>query len=77
MLTSGEDRNFYKKKKSDTIWWLKEAGGEHAFSFDKEIVFNLMTDYPEKLTSEQKEIFDKENPYWAKRIGAKKCDYGV
>ena len=77
MLTSGDDKRFYKKRKSDTIWWLKETEGEHAFSFDKEKIFNLMTDYPEKLTPEQKEIFDKENPYWAKRIGAKKCDYGV
>ena len=33
-------------------------------SVDRKTVFNLMTDYPEKLTPEQKEIFDKENPYW-------------
>ena len=65
MLTSGDDRYFYRKKRSDTIWWLKENGGEHRFSFDKETVFNLMTDYPDKLTPEQKEVFDKENPYWA------------
>ena len=68
MLTSGDDRNFYKKKRSDTVWWLKETGGEHKFSFDKETVFNLLTDYPDKLTPEQKEIFDKENPYWVKRF---------
>lgn len=68
MLTSGGDRYFYKKKRSDTIWWLKESGDEHKFSFDKENVFNLMTDYPDKLTTGQKEIFDKENPYWVKRL---------
>ena len=68
MLTSGDDRNFYKKNRSDTVWWLKETGGEHKFSFDKETVFDLMTDYPDKLTPEQKEIFDKENPYWVKRF---------
>ncbi|MCR5095045.1 MAG: hypothetical protein K6B72_13840 [Lachnospiraceae bacterium] len=68
MLTSGDDRYFYRKKRSDTIWWLKENGGKHRFSFDKEKVFDLMTDYPDKLTPEQKEIFDKENPYWAKRF---------
>ena len=68
MLTSGGDRYFYKKKRGDTIWWLKESGDEHKFSFDKENVFNLMTDYPDKLTTGQKEIFDKENPYWVKRL---------
>ena len=43
---------------------VKDDNGELKFSFDRETVFNLMTDYPEKLTPEQKEIFDKENPYW-------------
>ena len=71
MLTSGSDRYFYKKKRSDIVWWLKESAGDHKFSFDKENVFDLMNDYPDKLTSEQKEIFDKENPYWAKRLQKK------
>ena len=68
LLTAGEDRDFYKKKKSDTIWWKKEVKGEHKFSFDKEVVFDLMSDYPDKLTVEQKEIFDRENPIWAKKL---------
>ena len=71
MLTSGSDRYFYKKKRSDIVWWLKESKGDHKFSFDKETVFDLMNDYPDKLTSEQKEIFDKENPYWTKRLQKK------
>ena len=54
----------HKKKNTDIIWWVKDDNGEQKFSFDRETVFNLMTDYPEKLTPEQKEIFDKENPYW-------------
>lgn len=68
---------FYKKNPSDCVWWtchLDEVAfkrgeyspylGEHLFSFDKKVVFNLFADYPYKLTPEQKEIFDKENPYW-------------
>ncbi len=66
MLTNGSDRDFYKKKRTDIVWWVKETHGEHRFSFDKETIFDLMTDYPHKLTSEQKEIFDHENPYWVK-----------
>ena len=68
LLTAGSDRYFYKKKKSDTVWWLKESGDGHKFSFDKEVVFNLMKDYPDKLTAEQKEIFDRENPFWARKL---------
>ena len=34
------------------------------FSFDREEEFNMFSDYPYKLTSEQKQIFDEENPYW-------------
>ena len=66
LFTNGSDREFYKKKRTDIIWWVKEQGGEHLFSFDKINVFDLMTDYPKKLTPQQKEIFDKENPYWVK-----------
>lgn len=59
--------NFYKKKETDLIWWVDNSGtvGEWLFSFDKRIIFNMFADYPYKLSAEQKEIFDKENPYWA------------
>ena len=70
LVTNGSDRYFYKKKSDNIVWWLKETEGanrgNHRFSFDKETVFDLMRDYPDKLTPQQKEIFDKENPYWAK-----------
>lgn len=57
---------FYKNKKSDSIWWIDnpDTVGEWLFSFDKKTIFNMFADYPQKLTLEQKEIFDKENPYW-------------
>lgn len=51
----------------DIIWWIEDNDkiGEHLFTFDKKKVFNLFRDYPQQLTKEEKEIFDKENPYWA------------
>ena len=65
--TSKTQFEFYKKKDEDKVWWVEKSDtiGEHLFSFDKKTVFNLFRDYPYKLTSEEKEIFDKENPYWA------------
>ena len=58
---------FYKENKDDLIYWVDDPRiiGEHFFSFDKKKVFNLFSDYPWKLTKEQKNIFDRENPYWA------------
>lgn len=62
----GQSSKFYKNSPNDVIWWIDnpETKGEWLFSFDKKRVFNMFADYPEKLTKEEKEIFDKENPYW-------------
>lgn len=59
--------NFYKENETDRIWWVDdpETKGVWLFSFDRQTVFNMFEDYPYKLTPEQKEIFDRENPYWA------------
>ena len=59
--------DFYKNEPADRIWWVDniEETGVFEFSFDKKTVFNLFQDYPWKLTTEQKRIFDKENPFWA------------
>ena len=59
---------WYKNHPGDSIWWLDNLGriGEWVFSFDKKETFNMFADYPHKLTSEQKKIFDEENPEWAK-----------
>ena len=56
----------YKQKEEDTIYWVDnvETIGEHLFTFDKKKIYNLFADYPQNLTQEEKEIFDKENPFW-------------
>lgn len=60
--------NWYKNEPTDKIWWLDnsdEKVGEWIFSFDKKTTYNMFADYPHKLAPDQKEIFDRENPYWA------------
>lgn len=58
---------FYKNNDDDRIWWVNDpdAIGEWLFSFDQKTIFNMFADYPSKLTKEQKQIFDEENPEWA------------
>lgn len=58
---------WYKEEDTDVIWWKDDPNtiGEFVFSFDKITEFNMFRDYPYKLTEEQRQIFDKENPKWA------------
>lgn len=58
---------FYKKNANDKIWWIDNPDniGENLISFDKKKIYNLFKDYPYNLSDEEKELFDKENPYWA------------
>lgn len=57
--------DFYKRKETDTIWWIKGGVGEWLFSFDRKKVYNMYRDYPHAMTPEEVAIFDKENPFWA------------
>ena len=58
--------DFYKNNDTDTIWWVDDTEhvGLFLFSFDKKRVFNLFRDYPDELSPEQLETFNRENPYW-------------
>ena len=59
--------DFYKENENDRIWWVDdtETTGEWLFSFDKEKIYNMFADFPDKLTKEEVQIFIKEQPYWA------------
>lgn len=61
------DIKWFKNEETDLIWWVdtSDQDGVWLFSFDKKTIFNMFSDYPFKLTPEQKEIFDKENPFWS------------
>lgn len=56
-----------KDSEGDKVWWLDDPDhiGIYIFSFDKEKKFYLFGDYPEKLTAEEKAIFDDDQPFWA------------
>ena len=56
------------KQNANEFRWIHnpEQKGEYLFTFDGDHIFNMFRDYPYRLSKEQKEIFDSENPYWAK-----------
>ena len=39
--------------------------GLFCLAFYKKKIFNFWEDYPQNLTKEEKELFDKEKPFWA------------
>ena len=62
-----ERGEWYKDEPWHQIWWLEVLNekGLWLFSFDQVRIFNMFEDYPDKLTAEETEIFDREQPYWA------------
>ncbi|MBO7495285.1 MAG: hypothetical protein J6T98_01925 [Salinivirgaceae bacterium] len=56
------------------MWWAKITNsiGTPAITFDKKKIYFVYSDYPYKLTKEEVEIFDRENPYWANFFRSRK-----
>lgn len=62
-----DETKLYKIFPDNKIYWVNtETKGDLIFTFDKKEFFNFYKDYPHKLTPEQKELFDKEEPLLAK-----------
>lgn len=59
--------DFYKDEPNNIVWEVEDLDsfGKLLFSFDKENIYNLWTDYPHEFSKKEREIFDKEYPYWA------------
>lgn len=57
----------FEREDGEQIWWVVNDGttGPLLFSFDRQKVYNYWTDYPDKLSPEELEIFDREQPLWA------------
>lgn len=55
----------YDNKRPVYFVFQPDTVGEMYFTFNGEKLFNLFKDYPYKLTSREKQIFDKEFPFWA------------
>lgn len=68
---------FFKENENDIIWWVNDGDkvGTFLFSFDRKKIYRLFYDYPDALTKEEKEIFDNENPFWAKYLQKKGGEY--
>lgn len=69
----------YKEHPTDKVWWVDkhDVNGQFLFTFDQRIVYNLFTDYPDKLTVEEWMIFNKENPHWVEFFKDRNLKYGA
>lgn len=66
---------YFKNKPSDKIFWVDNVGetvGEFLFTFDKVKIYNMFEDYPDKMTPQEVEIFDQENPFWSEYFADRK-----
>lgn len=76
-VKNDDEYDFYKND-GDKIWDVTEnpiSRGPVLFSFDKKKIYNFWEDYPQNLTKEEKELFDKEKPFWAAAGATTQEDY--
>lgn len=61
-------RSFIKKDAKSKVWDAipEEEDGGMYISFDCKKIYNLYKDYPDNMTEEEIEIFEKERPLWKK-----------
>lgn len=64
-------RSFAKEDAKSKIWNVtpEEEDGGMYISFDCKKIYNLYKDYPDNMTEEEIEIFEKERPLWKKLFG--------
>ncbi len=64
---------FSKEEENCPIWKIytkaNSKGEPWLFSFDKKTVYDFNADYPDNLTAEQLELFNKHCPYMAELRG--------
>ncbi len=64
----GEIAEFTKDSPENKVFFVEpvaELRGPLCITFDKKNIYNLWSDFPDKLTDEEVRIFCNENPYWA------------
>ena len=59
---------FWKENETDRIWWVERkkdpVRGPLEFTYDFKKIYNAWSDYPDEMTKEEKEIFDRGQPFW-------------
>lgn len=59
---------FWKENETDRIWHVYRkkdpVRGPYEITFDFKKIYNAWSDYPDKMTKKEKEIFDSEQPFW-------------
>lgn len=78
-MESSKKYSFYKKEKTDKVWWLDnyDTIGQFVFSFDRKVKYNLFSDYPFKLSVREWMIFNAENEYWKEFFADRNEEYEI